>query len=142
MTENEIYSPNDFREKFEHHLFDYLNENGVDVTSTIDAFGRHSEIKIAQGLNISLMSTVEQVADHYLFTNNILTKQDLGTECDSEYEFKNTDDNVILSSKIKLNYHNLNLQVNCDLNLNNYMDDIEIHALVNDVIKRIDEKIH
>ena len=69
-----VFTADDFL-VFRYSIFDYLNENGINLYRIEDVFARYQENKIAQSINMALSMVIERIVDKFLLRQNVLKEE-------------------------------------------------------------------
>lgn len=128
------FTADDFREVFRYSIFDFLNENGINLYRIEDVFARYQENKIAQSINIALSMVIERIVDKFLLSQNVLKEEELGTELDSDFSIQvnPSTGKPCLSSKYKLLYKGKNLYfiLDCKFELDEIYDNEKLDKII------------
>ena len=131
------FTADDFLEVFRYSIFDYLNENGINLYRIEDVFARYPENKIAQSINMALSMVIERIVDKFLLRQNVLKEEQLATELDSDFSIQvdPSTDKPTLSAEYQLLYKekNLSLSLDCQFEL----DDMYENEKLDQLIKKI-----
>jgi hypothetical protein len=135
------FTADDFREVFHYSIFDFLNENGINLYRIEDVFARYQENKYAQSINMALSMVIERIVDKFLLSQNVLKEEELGTELDSDFSIQvnPSTSKPCISSKYKLLYKGKNLKFifDCQFDLN----EIYYNEKVDSIIRKITEDL-
>jgi hypothetical protein len=128
------FTADDFREVFLQSIFDYLNENAINLHKIEDVFERYQENKIAHSINMGLSMVIERIVDKYLLSHNGLKEEELATELDSEFsvQVNPSKGKPFISSKYKLFYKekNLNFIIDCQFELDEIFDNEKLDKMI------------
>jgi hypothetical protein len=128
------FTADDFLEVFRYSIFDYLNENGINLYRIEDVFARYQENKIAQSINMALSMVIERIVDKFLLSQKVLKEEQLGTELDSDFliQVNPFTGKPCISSKYKLLYKgkNLNFIFDCQFELDEIYDNEKLDKII------------
>jgi hypothetical protein len=135
------FSTEDFRELFFHSIFQYLNQNGINLSRIEDVFDRYEEEKIAHSINVGLSMVVERMVDRYLLNQGVLTEEQLGTELVSDFSIQvhPSTGTPSISASYKLFYKEKNLHFSIPFHLK--FDEIQENEILDKMIGKIIEYV-
>lgn len=142
---NKHFTAEDFREIFLKSVFDYLHENGINLYKIEEVFPRYEENHIAHSINMGLNMVMEQLVDSLLLNQNILTRNELGTELESDFriEIHPETSKPTINSKYKLFYKvkNLDLTFECSLELDEFENTEALNQLIGKVTSEVGKQL-
>lgn len=139
------FTAEDFREVFRQSIFDYLHENGINLSRMEDVFPRYEEDQIAHGINMALSMVIERIADKFLLNQNVLKEEQLGTELESDFriEVNPSTDKPTINAKYSLRYKegNLHFSIECQLELDEFYDNEKLTKVIEKIASDVGKQL-
>nr|WP_263324518.1 hypothetical protein [Neobacillus sp. Marseille-Q6967] len=139
------FTADDFREVFRQSIFDYLHENGINLSRIEDVFPRYEEKHIAHSINMALSMVVERIVDKLLLSQNVLTEEEIGTELESDFriEVNPSTDKPTINAKYSLRYkkENLHFTIECQLELDEFYDNEKLTSVIENITSEVEKQL-